>query len=115
MRSADADNTAGDRNYLGYLKPKLIMNDIRLRGLTVAGNNTTDRERCTSTHRPLGALSAPYERGRPGSVWAEGLDSQAGLTSRIPVRMPHRAPPARAAPRPTYATAITRGRIHLFQ
>ena len=34
---ADADANAGDRDYLVLAKPNVIMNDIRLRGLAVAG------------------------------------------------------------------------------
>ena len=35
---ADADDDAGDRSYLVLAKPNVIMNDIRLRGLAVAGS-----------------------------------------------------------------------------
>jgi hypothetical protein len=34
---ADADANAGDRTYLVLAKPNVVMNDIRLRGLAVAG------------------------------------------------------------------------------
>jgi hypothetical protein len=34
---ADPDAKAGDRNYLVLAKPDVIMNDVRLRGLGVAG------------------------------------------------------------------------------
>jgi hypothetical protein len=84
MRSADANNTAGDRNYLGLAKPKVIMNDIRLRAPAVADNNTFDRESVHNHAQTARTLSAPYERGsRARLVQAEGLDSQAAPTSRI--------------------------------
>jgi hypothetical protein len=38
MAGAEADANAGDRNYLVLAKPNVIMNDIRLRGLAVAGS-----------------------------------------------------------------------------
>jgi hypothetical protein len=38
----DAD--VGDRNYLVLAKPNVIMNDIRLRGLAVAGTNAAGRK-----------------------------------------------------------------------
>ena len=41
---ADADAIAGDRNYLVLAKPKVIMNDIRVRGLAVEGNDTAGRK-----------------------------------------------------------------------
>jgi hypothetical protein len=36
---ADADDKAGDRNYLVLTKPNVIMNDIRLRVLPVTGSD----------------------------------------------------------------------------
>jgi hypothetical protein len=41
---ADADGNAGDRTYLVLAKPNLIMNDIRLRGLAVAGSDAAGRK-----------------------------------------------------------------------
>jgi hypothetical protein len=38
---ADADTEAGDRNSLVLAKPNVVINDIRLRGLGVAGSNAT--------------------------------------------------------------------------
>jgi hypothetical protein len=40
----EADADAGDRNYLVLAKPNVIMNDIRLRGLAVAGNEAAGRK-----------------------------------------------------------------------
>jgi hypothetical protein len=41
---ADADANAGDRSYLVLAKPNVIMNDIRLRGLEVAGSEAAGRK-----------------------------------------------------------------------
>jgi hypothetical protein len=41
---SDADADAGDRNYLVLAKPNVIMNDIRLRGLAVAGTDAAGRK-----------------------------------------------------------------------
>jgi predicted DNA-binding transcriptional regulator AlpA len=41
---AEADADAGDRNYLVLAKPNVIMNDIRLRGLAVAGSDAAGRK-----------------------------------------------------------------------
>jgi hypothetical protein len=41
---ADEDANAGDRNHLVLAKPNVIMNDIRLRGLAVAGSDTAGRK-----------------------------------------------------------------------
>jgi hypothetical protein len=41
---SDADDSAGDRNYLVLAKPNVIMNDIRLRGLAVAGREAAGRK-----------------------------------------------------------------------
>jgi hypothetical protein len=40
---ADADANAGDRIYLVVTKPNVIMNDILLEGLAVAGNEAAGR------------------------------------------------------------------------
>jgi integrase len=41
---ADADANAGDRTYLVLAKPNVIKNDIRLRGLAVAGGDGVGRK-----------------------------------------------------------------------
>jgi hypothetical protein len=46
---ADADANAGDGTYLVLAKPNVIMNDIRLRGLAVAGNDASGRKARPST------------------------------------------------------------------
>jgi hypothetical protein len=44
MPAADADTRAGDRNYLVLAKPNVNMNDIRIRGLAVAGTDAAGRK-----------------------------------------------------------------------
>ena len=41
---ADADANAGDRSYLVLAKPNVIINDVRLRGLAVAGSDAAGRK-----------------------------------------------------------------------
>jgi hypothetical protein len=50
---SDADDNAGDRNYLVLAKPNVIMNDARLRGLWIAGTDT-GRKCLPTTHRSRG-------------------------------------------------------------
>jgi hypothetical protein len=45
----DADADAGDRTYLVLAKPNVIMNDIRLRGLAVAGSDAAGVGRALTT------------------------------------------------------------------
>jgi hypothetical protein len=52
---ADADASAGDRNHLVLAKPSVIMNDIRLRGLAVAGSEAV----LATTLRPLATFDPP--------------------------------------------------------
>jgi hypothetical protein len=60
---ADADANVGDRNYLVLAKPDVIMNDVRLRGLVVAGSDAAGRtspHNHTTTPRRLVTLGARY-------------------------------------------------------
>ena len=41
---AHGDGGGGDRNYLVLAKPNVIINDIRLRGLGVAGGDAAGRK-----------------------------------------------------------------------
>ena len=52
---ADADDNAGDRNYLVLAKPNVSMNDIQLRGLAVAGSEAV----LATTLRPLATFDPP--------------------------------------------------------
>jgi hypothetical protein len=54
---ADADDNAGDRSYLVLARPRVIMNDIRLRGLGVEGSDAAGRK------------TPDNQLGRPGLRW----------------------------------------------
>jgi hypothetical protein len=75
---AEADADVGDRSYLVLAKPNVIMNDIRLRGLGVAGSAVAGRKSPTTTPRPLGTLDAPSGDAAAGArlIQVEGLDSK---------------------------------------
>jgi Sigma-70, region 4 len=55
---ADADDDAGDRTHLVLAKPKVIMNDIRLRGLAVPEVTLTAGRDLTTMPRRCGTLNA---------------------------------------------------------
>jgi hypothetical protein len=56
----NADANAEDRTYLVLGKPNVIMNDIRVRGLAVAGSDAAGRKSpLTTTLRPLATSNAP--------------------------------------------------------
>jgi hypothetical protein len=59
VSGADADASAGDCNYLVLAKPNVIMNDIRLRGLAVAGTDAASRKSPHNHAQTVGTLNAP--------------------------------------------------------
>jgi hypothetical protein len=82
---ADADADAGDRTYLVLAKPNVIMNDIRLRGLPIAGRDAAGR--MTPNNHPglAGTLDAPSGT-RP---LVPGLSRPRGWTAnRLPMSQP---------------------------
>ena len=74
---ADADNNAGDRNYLVLAKPNVIMNDIRLRGLAVAGSSAAGRESPHNHAQTARNLRRSLRNASAGVriIQAEGLHS----------------------------------------
>jgi hypothetical protein len=72
---ADADNNAGDRNYLVLAKPNVIMNDIRLRGLAVAGSSAAGRESPHNHAQTARNLSLRNASAGARIIQAEGLHS----------------------------------------
>jgi predicted DNA-binding transcriptional regulator AlpA len=77
MPGADTDADLGDRTYLVLAKPDVIMNDIRFRGLAVAGNDAAGRR---SPHNHAQAArnlkrSLRYAAAGARLIQAEGLDS----------------------------------------
>ena len=75
---ADADANAGDRNYLVLAKPNVIMNDIRLRGLAVAGNDAAGRKSPHNHAQTARNLRRSLRNAAAGArlIQADGLDSK---------------------------------------
>jgi hypothetical protein len=74
---ADHNDNAGDRNYLVLAKPNVIMNDIRLRGLAVAGDAAG--RKCPHHHAQTARNLRRSLRNAAGGtrlIQAEGLDSK---------------------------------------
>jgi hypothetical protein len=74
----EADADAGDRNYLVLAKPNVIMNDIRLRGLAVAGNEAAGRKSPHNHVQTTRNLRRTLRNAAAGArlIEAEGLDSK---------------------------------------
>jgi hypothetical protein len=76
VRGADADADSGDRSYLVLAKPNVIMNDIRLRGLAVAGSDAAGRK-SPHNHAQTGRnLKRSLRKSAAGArlIQPEGLD-----------------------------------------
>lgn len=86
----DAENTARDRTYLVLAKPNVIMNEIRLRGLAVAGGLAAGRKRPPNhaqTVRNLRRTLRNAAVGCPANPRGS-VGQQIGYRSRgIPLRM----------------------------
>jgi hypothetical protein len=78
MPGAEADNDAGDRNYLVLAKPNVIMNDIRLRGLAVSAANSAGRKSPHNHAQTVRNLRHSLRSAAAGArlIQAEGLDSE---------------------------------------
>jgi hypothetical protein len=79
LHVAGADgNNAGDRNYLVLAKPNVIMNDIRLRGLGVAGSDAAGRKSPHNQAQTARNLKRSLRNAAAGArlIQAEGLDSK---------------------------------------
>jgi hypothetical protein len=63
---ADADADSSDRNFLVLAQPNVIMNDIRLRRLAVAGSDAAARKNPRNRAQTLGASAASSRRRRLG-------------------------------------------------
>jgi hypothetical protein len=75
---ADADANAGDRSYLVLAKPNVIMNDVRLRGLDVAGSEAAGRKSPHNHTQTARNLKRSLRNAAAGArlIQAEGLDSK---------------------------------------
>jgi hypothetical protein len=75
---ADADANIGDRNYLVLAKPNVIMSDIRLRGLAVAGAEAAGRKSPHNHAQTARNLKRSLRNAAAGArlIQAEELDSK---------------------------------------
>jgi hypothetical protein len=78
LAGADTDADAGDRSYLVLAKPNVIMNDIRLRGLAVAGSDAASRKSPRNHAQTARNLKRSLRNAAAGArlIQAEGLNSQ---------------------------------------
>jgi hypothetical protein len=74
---ADGNNNAGDRNYLVLAQPNVIMNDIRLRRLGVAGSDAAGRKSPHNHAQSVRNLRRSLQNAAAGArlLQVEGLDS----------------------------------------
>jgi lambda repressor-like predicted transcriptional regulator len=75
---ADADADTGDRTYLVLAKPGVIMNDIRLRGLAVAGSDAAGRKSPHNHAQTARNLRRSLRNAAAGArlIQPEGLDKK---------------------------------------
>jgi hypothetical protein len=75
---ADADADAGDRNYLVLAKPNVIINDLRLRGLGVAGSDASGRKSPHNHAQTVRNLRHSLRNAAAGArlIQTDGLDSK---------------------------------------
>jgi hypothetical protein len=75
---ADGNDNAGDRNHLVMVKPNVIMNDTRLRGLGVAGRFAADRKSPHNHAQSVRNLRRSLRNAAAGArlIQAQGLDSK---------------------------------------
>jgi hypothetical protein len=74
----DTDGNVGDRTYLVLAKPNVIMNDIRLRGLGVAGSDAAGRRSPHNHAQTARDLKRSLRNAAAGArlIQADGLDSK---------------------------------------
>jgi hypothetical protein len=75
---AEGGADVGDRNYLVLAKPNVIINDIRLRGLAVAGSDAAGRKSPHNHAQTARNLKRSLENAAAGArlIQAEGLDTR---------------------------------------
>jgi hypothetical protein len=75
---ADSDDASGDRSYLVLAKPNVIMNDIRLRGLGVAGSHAAGRKTPHNHAQAVRNLRRSLGNAAGGArlIEADGLESK---------------------------------------
>jgi hypothetical protein len=75
---AEADADVGDRSYLVLAKPNVIMNDIRLRGVAVAGSDAAGRKSPDNQAQTVRNLKSTLRNAAAGArlIQIDGLDSK---------------------------------------
>jgi hypothetical protein len=78
LPGADVDASAGDRTYLVLAKPNVIINEIRLRRLAVAGTDAAGRKSRHNHAQTARNLKRSLRNAAAGArlIQADGLDSQ---------------------------------------
>jgi hypothetical protein len=73
---SDVDDNAGDRKYLVLAKPNVIMNDVRLRGLAVAGSEAAGRRSPHNHAQTVRNLKRSLQNAAAGArlIQADGVD-----------------------------------------
>jgi hypothetical protein len=81
------DANAGDRIYLVLAKPNVIMNDIRLRGLAVAGAEAAGRKSPDNHAQTARNLKRSLRNAAAGArlIQADGLDSKSAADLAAPL------------------------------
>jgi hypothetical protein len=76
VRGAEANADVGDRNYLVLAKPNVIINDIRLRELAVAGSDAAGRKSPHNHAQTARNLKRSLRHAAAGArlIQADGLD-----------------------------------------
>jgi hypothetical protein len=75
---ADPDDASGDRSYLALAKPNVIMNDIRLQRLGVAGTHAAGRKTPHNHAQAVRNLKRTLRNAAAGArlIKADGLDNK---------------------------------------
>jgi hypothetical protein len=78
VSGANGDANGGDRTYLALAKPDVIMNDIRLRGLAVAGSEAAGRKSPHNHVQTVRNLKRSLRNAAAGArlIQAESLESK---------------------------------------
>jgi hypothetical protein len=102
---ADADANPGDRSYLVLAKPDVIMNELRIRGLAVAGSEASGRKnphnhaqsaRNLTQHIRQHHRQAPESSGPTARATDSPSQSVPGTTATVHRPPPDGDPPQRA-------------------
>jgi hypothetical protein len=85
----NADANAEDRTHLVLGKPNVIMNDIRVRGLAVAGSDAAGRKSPHNHAQTTRNLKCSLRNAAAGArlIQTEGLDSKSAVD--VAASLPH--------------------------